>query len=113
MADESKVKNILIIQPNFKAVSEVWLERMNLLIKNQIVAIGAFNPSVSKWEGITIFNLCGNTKPLFIRILNKLGFQYFDIYYDQFKTIKKHINNPEIEIIFIHFIGPAIYFLDE
>lgn len=113
MADESKVKKILIIQPNFKAVSEVWLERMNLMLKNQIVAIGAFDTSVITWEGITIFNLYGNIKPLFLRVLNKLGIQYFDMYYDKFKTIKKHINDPQTEIIFIHFIGPAIQFMDE
>lgn len=113
MAGESKIKKILIIQPNFKAVSEVWLDRMNLMLKNQIVAIGAFNPSVITWEGITIFNLYGNAKPLIIRVLNKLGILYFDKFYDKFKTIKKHINNPETEIIFIHFIGPAIQFMDE
>jgi glycosyltransferase involved in cell wall biosynthesis len=113
MASENKVKKILMIQPNFKAVSEVWLERMNLMLKNQIVAIGAFNPSVVTWEGITIFNLYGNAKPFIIRVLNKLGIQYFDMLHDRFKTIKKHINNPETEIIFIHFIGPAIHFMDD
>jgi len=103
-------KKILVIQPNFNAISEVWLDRMTEMLQDHIIAIYAFNPSVNHWNNkIPVFDI---SKPK-ISIYQRLYFKIFGKFEKSPKEIlnaqlKKRLDNSDI--LFIHFAHTAVEF---
>lgn len=109
-----KSKNkIFVIQPNFNATSEVWLKRMNEMLKDYIIAIGSFSPPENQWHGRPVVNLYGKKQPLVIRVLNKFGLTKFNNCFNYLRDVKKFINSPETKIVFVHFVTTAVHFIEE
>jgi glycosyltransferase involved in cell wall biosynthesis len=106
-------KKIFVIQPNYNATSEVWLTRMNEMIKDYIIAIGSFSPSEQKWHGRPVVNLYGKIQPLVIRVLNKFGIKNFNNCFNYLREVKKYINSPDTKIVFVHFLTTAVHFIDD
>jgi glycosyltransferase involved in cell wall biosynthesis len=106
-------KKLFIIQPNYNAASEVWLRRMNEMLKDYIIAIGSFSPSEQQWYGRPVVNLYGKIPPIFVRVFNKFGITKFNNCFNYLREVKKYINKRETKIIFIHFVTTAVHFINE
>jgi glycosyltransferase involved in cell wall biosynthesis len=107
-------KRILFINPNWNTYSEAWLHRMMQYFVEQIVGVACFNPLSKYWQKtIPVFNLGSyNIRLPFFRNLNFLFINRI-IRRNKFRTtFEEFIYKSNPDIIFINFIGPAIYLYD-
>ncbi|MEO6327863.1 MAG: glycosyltransferase family 4 protein [Ginsengibacter sp.] len=101
---------ILIINPNWKAYSEVWLHRMMNYVASEIVGVACFSPEKKYWKkNVPTFDLCGPKRSSLGGGLKKL--KVFDFLCQTSMQVEftRFIQKTKPTLIFINFIGPALY----
>lgn len=99
---------IFVLQPNFNAVSEVWLDRMTELLQDHIIGIAAYNPAQSHCRNkIPVYNLLKPYYSIYQRILMKISPRLAIptgklIERQMLKKIRK------ADIVLVHFITTAL-----
>ena len=109
---ELSFPSTLLIQPNYKAFSEVWMERIMAYFDNKVVGLAAYLPHDKKIsEKFPVFDLCGRNPDFKERQLMRLGFLKFNRQEIRNKELEKFIKDANPEIILIHFLSTAVDFL--
>jgi glycosyltransferase involved in cell wall biosynthesis len=104
-----KGKKILIVQPNYKAGSEVWLERMTSLLEPHILAIFAYGPHESRWKDrIPVYDLYDQPVSFFCRVIRKITFSRIPCNRNAAAILKQYLQRADI--VLVHFLGIALEF---
>ncbi len=102
--------NIVIIQPNWQAVSEVWMQRMQEYIEKDIKGVAAFLPAYEKITApFELFNLFGRNPTVAERLLMRLGLFKYDRKKLVEKELLRFIRNKKADLLLIHFLSAAEY----
>lgn len=105
--------NIVIIQPNWQAVSEVWIQRMQEYIERDIKGVAAFLPLYEDIEApFELFNLNGRNPTVKERFLIKLKLLKYDRKGIIVKELLAFIKEKKVDIVLIHFLSAAEYISD-
>jgi len=102
---------IIVLQPNYNAVSEVWLNRMTEQLQDYIIVIWANNPSEKQWKNrFPVFNLLKPRYSIYERFLRKIS--------PKIATLPSVLIERQIghwfkmsDIVLIHYITIAVEFL--
>ena len=99
-------RKILFLMPNYKAFSEVWLQRMIEMIQSNVCLIGAYGTTESLWrEQIPVLDL--TRLPLPIHLLNK----FFPVVKDtDIFQVRKAVNYGLCDAVLIHYLEFALKF---
>ncbi len=106
------MKKILVLQPNYNAISEVWLNRMTEQLQDYIIAIWANNPSENQWKNkIPVFNLLKPRYSIFERVLRRIN--------PRIATLPRVLIEKQMaywfitsDIVLIHYITTAVEFIN-
>jgi glycosyltransferase involved in cell wall biosynthesis len=104
---------IFVIQPNLAAKSEVWLYRMNQMLKNHICGVAAF---VQKGESLNyqypVFNLNGRQAKFWERQRIRLKTNGTDFHQKIRHELLATIKSSKADIILVHYATTAHYLWD-
>jgi glycosyltransferase involved in cell wall biosynthesis len=102
--------NIVIIQPNWQATSEVWMMRMQEYMEKEITGIAAFFPTEDKISTtFNTFNLNGRKPNYFERNLIRFKIKEYNRYATMEKELLQFIKSNNADILFVHFLSTAEY----
>jgi colanic acid/amylovoran biosynthesis glycosyltransferase len=99
-------RKILFLMPNYKAFSEVWLQRMIEMIQSNVCLIGAYGTTETLWrEQIPVLDL--TRLPFPIHLLNKFlpVVKNTDIF-----QVKKAVKSGLCDVVLIHYLEFALKF---
>lgn len=99
-----------MIHPNWKAYSEIWLHRMIKYLSGNIAGMACFSPDKKIWnKNIPVFDLYGPKNNIVRRIIYRAGFAIYFLNTDVQKHFNDFLKRVKPTVIFINFIGPALY----
>ncbi len=102
--------NIVIIQPNWQATSEVWMQRMQDYIEKEIKAVAAFLPAEQKINSsFHLFDLNGRTPNFIVRQFIRLKLLQYHRKAVMEKELLHFIKKNKADILFVHFLSTAEY----
>lgn len=100
--------NIVVIQPNWNAVSEVWLHRMHNYIERDVRAVAAYLPvpTVQK-TSFEFFNLNGLNPSFSERLLIRLGLTQYNRQRAVEKGLLNLIKRKKADLVLVHYLTTA------
>ncbi len=104
------MKKIFVLQPNFNAISEVWLDRMTELLQDHIIGIAAYNPSAKNWRNkIPVYDLLKPRYSFLQRLLMKIKLST-----PHRTLLEKQLlfKISKADILLVHYINTAVDYLN-